>query len=134
MPMPASWSALSPVALMAQRSAQQRDAAAGDDAFFDGRAGRVQRVVDAVLLFLDFDFGRAADADHRNAAGELGETLLQLLLVVVRGGLLDLLLDLGDAALDLGLLAGAVDDGGVLLGDRHLLGAAEHVERRRSRA
>ena len=33
------------------------------------------------------------------------------------------------AALDLRLLAGAVDDGGVVLGDRHLLGAAEHVER-----
>ena len=27
------------------------------------------------------------------------------------------------------LLAGAVDDGGVLLGDRDLLGAAEHGER-----
>ena len=31
--------------------------------------------------------------------------------------------------LDLLLLAGAVDDGRVLLGDRHLLGAAEHGER-----
>ena len=37
-------------------------------------------------------------------------------------------LDLGDARLDVGLLAGAVDDGGVVLGDDHLLGAAEHVE------
>ena len=34
-----------------------------------------------------------------------------------------------DAALDVGLLAGAVDDRGVLLLDHHLLGAAEHVER-----
>src|SRR5690606_12448772 len=77
----------------------------------------------------DLDLGRAADADHRDAASELGETLLELLTVVVRGGLLDLLLDLGDAALDLFLLAGAVDDRGVLLLDAHLLGAAEHVER-----
>jgi hypothetical protein len=61
--------------------------------------------------------GRAADADHRNAAGELGQPLLQLLAVVVGGGLLDLRLDLGDAALDVGLLAGAVDDRGVLLVD-----------------
>jgi hypothetical protein len=110
------------------RSAQQGDAAAGNDAFLDGRAGRVQRVVDAVLLLLDLDLGRAADADDGDAASQLGQTLLQLLAVVVRGGLLDLLLDLGDAALDLGLLAGAVDDRGVLLLDAHLLGAAEHVE------
>src|SRR4029450_2026475 len=48
-----------------------------------------------------------ADADHRDAAGQLGQPLLQLLAVVVGGGLLDLLLDLGHAALDLGLLAGA---------------------------
>ena len=62
---------------------QQGDAAAGDDAFFDRRAGGVEGVVDAVLLFLHFDFGRAADADHRNAAGQLGQALLQLFLVVV---------------------------------------------------
>ena len=62
---------------------QQSDAAAGDDAFFDRRAGGVEGVVDAVLLFLHFDFGRAADADHRNAAGQLGQTFLQLFLVVV---------------------------------------------------
>ena len=49
-------------------------------------------------------------------------------LVVIGGGVLDLLLDLGDARLDIGFLAGAVDDGGVVLGDDHLLGAAEHVE------
>ena len=71
----------------------------------------------------------AADLDHGDAAGELGQPLLQLLAVVVGGGVLDLLPDLGDARLDVGLLAGAVDDGRVVLGDDHLLGAAEHVER-----
>jgi hypothetical protein len=59
--------------------AQQRDAAARHDAFLDRGAGGVQRVVDAVLALLHLDFGRAADADHRNAAGQLGQTLLQLL-------------------------------------------------------
>jgi hypothetical protein len=87
--MPAFWSSLSPLSLLSAE-AQQGDAAAGDDAFFNGSAGGVQRVVNAVLLFLHFDFGRAADADDRNAAGQLGQTFLQLLLVVVRGGLLDL--------------------------------------------
>ena len=85
--------------------AQQRDAAAGHDAFLDRRLGRVHRVVDAVLLLLDLDLGRTADADDRHAAGELGQPLLQLLLVVVGGRLLDLRLDLGDPALDVLLLA-----------------------------
>src|SRR5690606_8926937 len=56
------------------------------------------------------------------------KTLLELLAVVVRSGLFDLLLDLGDAAFDLCLLASTVDDGGGLLGDLHLLRAAEHLE------
>ena len=74
--------------------AQQRDAAARQDAFLDRGAGRMHRVIDAILALLHLDLGRAADADHRDAARELGETLLQLLAVVVRGGLLDLRLDL----------------------------------------
>src|SRR5262249_44873305 len=108
--------------------AQQRDAAARQDAFLDRGAGCMHRVINAILALLHLDLGRAADADDRDAPGELGETLLQLLAVVVRGGLLDLRLDLRDARLDVGLLAGAVDDRGVLLLDHHLLGAAEHVD------
>ena len=116
--MPAFWSSLS--ALRYSRrldGAQQRDAAARHDAFLDGRAGRVQRVVDAVLALLHLDLGRAADLDDRDAAGQLGQALLQLLAVVVRGRLLDLRLDLLDARLDVGLLAGAVDDRRVVLVD-----------------
>src|SRR5579863_228305 len=109
--------------------AEQRDAAAGDNTLFDRSAGRVERVVDAVLLLLDLDLGRAADADHRDAAGELGEALLELLAIIVGGRLLDLRLDLRDTAFDVGLLAGAVDDRGVLLLDSHALGLAEHLER-----
>ena len=88
----------------------------------------MEGVINAVLPLLDLDLSCAADADHRDAAGELRQPLLQLLLVVVRGGLLDLRLDLVDARLDLLLLAGAVDDGRGLLGDGHLLGVAEHGE------
>ncbi len=57
----------------------------------------------------------AADADHRHAASELREALLQLLAIIVRGGLLDLRLDLRHAGLDVLLRAGAVDDGRGLL-------------------
>src|SRR5207342_922206 len=105
--------------------ADQRDAAARDHAFFNGRTGSVQGVFDAGLLFLHLDLGRSTDLDHGHAAGELGNALLQLLLVVVRRGLFDLRLDLLDAGLDALGLASAVDDGGVFLGDLDLLGAAE---------
>src|SRR6266540_2675301 len=73
--------------------------------------------------------GRATDPDHGNPARELREPLLQLLAIVIGGGLLDLCLDLGDARLDFSLLASAADDRGVLLLDHHLLGTPEHVER-----
>ena len=59
--------------------AQQRHAAARHDAFLDGGAGRMQRVVDAVLALLHLDLGGAADLDDGDAAGELGQPLLQLL-------------------------------------------------------
>src|SRR6476660_8868637 len=80
-----------------------------------------------VLLLFHFDFRRTTDLDHGNATGELGQPLLQLLLIVVGGGVLDLLLDLGDTALDVGLLAGTVDDRRVVLGDGHALRLAEHL-------
>src|SRR6516165_2439459 len=119
---------LRPNALEMLGGAEQGDAAARQNAFLDRRAGRMHRVINAILALLHLDLGRAADADHRDAACELGQTLLQLLAVVIRGGLLDLRLDLADARLDVGPLAGAVDNRGVLLVDYHLLGAAEHVE------
>src|ERR1700761_8838717 len=89
----------------------------------------MHRVIHAIPALPHLDFGRAAYADYRDAARELGQTLLQLLTVVVRGGLLDLRLDLRHAGFDVGLLAGAVDDRGVLLVDHHLLGATEHLQR-----
>src|SRR5436190_679300 len=67
--------------LQAFAGAQQRDAAARQNAFLDRRARGVHRIVHAVLALLHLDLGRAADADHRDAARELGETLLQLLTV-----------------------------------------------------
>ena len=82
------------------RGADDGDAAAGEDAFFDRGAAGVQGVLDAGLLLLHRDFGRGADVDLGHAAGELGEALLELLAVVVAGGGVDLVLDLLDAALD----------------------------------
>ena len=51
--------------------ADERDAAAGDNAFFNRGAGRVQRIFDAGLLLFEFGFGRGPDIDLGNAAGQL---------------------------------------------------------------
>src|SRR6185503_16148619 len=90
--------------------------------------GRVHRIVDAVLALLDLDLAGAADADDCDAAGKLGQPLLQLLAVVIRGRLFDLCADLICPGDDVALLSGAVDDGRVLLVDVHTLGAAEHLK------
>src|ERR1700730_1685668 len=66
--------------------------------------------------------GGAAHPSPPAPAGRGAQPLLQLLAVVVGGGLLDLRLDLADARLDLLPFAGAVHDRGLLLLDDHLLG------------
>src|SRR5438132_2941131 len=96
---------------------QERHAAARHDALLDRGAGRVQRVLDPGLLLLHLAPGARAALDHRAPARHLREPLLQLLLVVIRRGLLDRGLDLADAALDVRLLALATDDRGVVLVD-----------------
>src|SRR6266542_1862338 len=109
--------------------AQQRDPAAGDDALLDGGPGGRQGVLDAVLLLLELDLGGRADADDRDAAGQLGQALLELLAVPIGVGPLDLLLDLVDLALDVLFAAGALDDGGLVLGHRDAPRATQQVER-----
>ena len=91
--------------------ADQGHAATGDDPFFGRRPGRVQGVFDAGLGLLHVGLGRSTDANQSHAAGELGEPLLELLLVVLAVRLLDLAAKLIDPALDVGLLAGPLDDG-----------------------
>src|SRR3569623_1849167 len=114
--------------LHALQGANQCNAAARDDAFFHCGAGGVQGIFDAGLLLLHFHLGGGTDFNHCHTAGELRHALLQLLLVVVGGRFLDLGLDLLNASLDVGLLAGTIDDGAVLFGDHDLLGGAQVVQ------
>ena len=65
-----------------------------DDALVDGGLGGVHGVLDASLLLLHLGLGRGTDADHGDAADQLRQALLELLAVVVGGGLLDLVADL----------------------------------------
>ena len=108
--------------------ADESNAAAGDDAFLDRRAGGVHGVLNASLLLLHLGLGCGADLDDGDAADQLGEALLELLAVVVGGGLVDLVADLLDAAFDGLGVALAFDDGGVVLVDGDALGAAEVLE------
>src|SRR6266702_2045539 len=68
-------------------------------------------------------------AGRRVAAGQLGQALLELLAVPIGVGPLDLLLDLVDLALDVLFAAGALDDGGLVLGHRDAPRATQQVER-----
>ena len=64
-------------------SLEQGDATTGDDALLDGGLGVAHRVLDAVLALLELDLGGRAGLDDGDAAGQLGEALLELLAVVV---------------------------------------------------
>src|SRR2546428_5960060 len=110
---------------------QERHLTAGDHALFDARTGGRERVLDAVLLLLELHLGGRADLDDGDAAGELRETLLELLLIEVAGGLLDLRLDLLDAPHDLVLLPVALDERRLVLVRRDAACATQVLDRRR---
>ena len=105
---------------------EQGGAATGDHTFLQGGPGGRQGILDAVLLLLELHLGGGPDLDHSHTAGQLGQPLLQLLAVPVRVGVVDLGLDLGHPTLDVGPVARALDDGGVVLGDDDLAGGAQH--------
>src|SRR5690606_35775763 len=67
--------------------------------------------------------------DDGNAADELRQPLLQLLAVVVAGGVVDLRADFSLATLDLVLLAGPIDNGGIILVDLDALGLTQIRDR-----
>ena len=80
-----------------------------------------------MLDLLELNLGSCANLDDCNAAGELSKTLLELLAVKVRGGVLNLSLDLGDTVIDCVLGASATNDGCGLLGNLDGLSATEHL-------
>ena len=107
---------------------EQRHAATGHDALLDGGASRAQRIGDAVLLLVDLDLAAAADLDDGDALAQLGQTLLQLLLLVLGRRLGYLVLDLLHAHLDLLGLALAAHHERVVLGHLDLADLAEVAE------
>src|SRR5579875_300338 len=104
---------------------EQGNATSWHDAFLYGSAGGAEGILKAVFLLFEFRFGGCAHFDDGHTAGELGEALLQFLLIVGAFRLLDLTLDLIDAPHDGGLGSTTVNDGGLLFADDYLFGCAE---------
>ena len=105
--------------------ADESNTTAGDDAFFNGSAGGVQRVFNAVFFLFHLNFGRSAHFDDGNATRQFGDALLQFFAVVIGGGFFDLRTDAGHAGFDFRGVAAAADDGGVFFADDDTLGGAE---------
>ena len=88
----------------------------------------MQRVFNAGLLLFHFHFGTGTNLDDGNTASQLGNTLLQLLLVVIGRAVFDLLADLLNASFDVRLCSCTADDGGVFLGHVDTLGCAQVIK------
>ena len=106
---------------------QQSRAAAGNDAFLDRGARSVQRVVNTVFLFLDFNFGRTADFQHGNPAGQLAQTFLQLLAVIIGSRLFDFFFNLRLACFNRRFVAGTVNNRRIIFGNDNPLGRTQHI-------
>lgn len=109
-------------------SLEESGTTTGEDTLLDGSAGGVQGVNDTVLLLTDLNLGGATDLDDGDTTRELGEALLELLLLVLGGvGVSDVTADLLAALGDVVLAALTVENDGVLLGDGDGTGGAEHL-------
>jgi hypothetical protein len=111
--------------LQCRSAANQGNTTTRDNAFFHGSAGRVHCVFHAGFLFLHFGFSRGAHFDHRNATNQLRQTLLELLAIVIAGGVIHLSADFLYAAFNLAALAFAFHDRAVVFINRDFLGAAQ---------
>ena len=104
---------------------KQGNSAASDNALFHSGLSIPNSILDAVLAFLQLHLGGGANLDHGHTAGQLSQTLVQLLTVVFGIGVLDLGTDLVHPTLNLVLGTGTFHNGGVVLGHHNLAGATQ---------
>src|SRR5271170_3255563 len=105
--------------------AKQGHTTTRNDAFLNRGAGGMHGILNPSLLLLHLGLGCRTHLDDSHAAHQFRETLLELLAIVVGGGLLDLAANFLNAAFDGFRIAAAFDNGGVVLVDGHALGAAQ---------
>src|SRR5690606_4474195 len=94
---------------------QEGNATTRDHALFRRRPRGGPGVVDQVLALLHLGLGVGTSLDDGDTAGQLGQTLLELLAIVIAGRALDLRADLIGAGFDVLALTGAFDDERVVL-------------------
>ena len=107
----------------------KRETAAGHNSLGHRGLGGTDGVVERFLLRLHLRFGRSPDADHRNAAGQLGEPFLELFAIIVAGRLFDFAADLRNPAVDPTAVAAAADQRRIFLVRDHSRGAPELLQR-----
>ena len=81
-----------------------------------------------MLLLFEFNFSMCANFDHTDAAGKFGNSLLQLLAIPIRVSVLDLIADLGNTSSNSLLIASAINDGGVVLGNDDATSATQYFK------
>ena len=80
-----------------------------------------------MLNLLELNLSSCTNLDNGNAASKLSKTLLELLAIKVRSGIVNLSLNLSNALVNCVLGASATNDSSGLLSDLNGLSAAEHV-------
>ena len=108
---------------------RERGATARDDARLQRGPRRGQRVLDPQHPFLELHAGGAADADHRDPAGQPGDAQLEAVPVSVDPGPFELRLELSHASVDESLLAVRPDDRRLVLGDSDAVAGPEVLQR-----
>jgi hypothetical protein len=89
----------------------------------------MESVLNSCLLLLHLALGCGTNVDDCHTAGELGQTLLELLAVVIRRRLVDRGFQLLDTSLDLVVIALTVDQRGRLLVDENPLARPDRSRR-----
>ena len=88
----------------------------------------MHRIFDACFLFFQLSLGCGADFNYRHATNQLGQTLLQLLPIVIGSCFFDLGANLLDTTFDICRLARAFDDRRVVLIDDYFLSATQILD------
>jgi len=104
------------------RGEEEGGTTAGNDSFIGSSSGGAEGILNAVLELSDFDFGRSTDLNDGNSTGESTNTLLELLSVVVTGGLLHLVSESLNTLGDFSRFSSSSHDNDIVLRDDDLLG------------
>ena len=106
---------------------KERDAAAGKNSFERSRAGRMERVVNAILLLLHLCFGMSANFDDRDAAAQFRKAFLEFFAIVIAFAFRDHAAQQIGARFDLFFGSATVNNRRGVLVDRNTFRAAKLV-------